>query len=102
MTYETSGSAPSGTISPTITYGPAGSSTNGTVPMDITNTIPASPPAYYAIDIQLSDAGGSASCTIQVDGQNISTANTSGADNIATCEIVQDPTTGAWVNANNG
>lgn len=98
VTYVTTGSAPAGVIAPTIIYGPDGSDYNGTVPMDKTVKIPSNPPAYYAITVQLSDAGGSATCKLEVNGKVISTGHATGAFNIASCEISQDPVTGKWEN----
>jgi hypothetical protein len=54
-----------------VTYGPAGSNDTGTEPMNVTDTIPSSPPSYYAISAQL-QGGGSVSVIIKVDGQQIS------------------------------
>jgi hypothetical protein len=102
VTYWVSGNAPSGVISPTVTYGPEGGQISGTVPMDISQPIPAIPPDYYAIDAQLSDAGGSIQCAIDVDGQQISSGVASGADQICSAEISQDPVTGAWEDDNSG
>lgn len=92
---------PSGYISPTVNYGPDGSNFTGNIPMKVSATIPSSPPSYYAIDVQLSDAGGNATCQLLVDGVVISQASAQGASNIATCEIGQD-STGSWVNDNSG
>jgi hypothetical protein len=82
-----------------VTYGPAGSDYTGSVPMDVTQTIPDQPPIYYAIDAQL-QGGGTVSCKIEVDGQTISQATAQGGYNIATCEISQDPLSGGWTNTN--
>jgi hypothetical protein len=82
-----------------VTYGPAGSDYTGSVPMDVTNTIPSQPPIYYAIDAQL-QGGGTVSCKIEVDGQTISQATAQGGYNIATCEISQDPLSGGWTDTN--
>jgi hypothetical protein len=100
VTYEITGDAPSGVISPSITYGPSGSTLPGTVPMDVTQDIPSNPPSYYAINAQLSDAGGSITCSILVDGKVISQATAQGADNICTAEIDQNPITNEWENTN--
>jgi Protein of unknown function (DUF732) len=102
VTYVVTGNAPSGYIDPTIDYGPAGSEFTGSVPMDVSDPIPSSPPSYYSINVQLSDAGGSVTCELQVDGVTISQSSAQGADQIASCEIGQNPTTGAWENDNSG
>jgi hypothetical protein len=80
-----------------VTYGPAGSSYSGSVPMDVTQ--PLGNPLYYSIDAQL-QGGGSVSCAIQVNGKTISSATATGGYNIAMCEIVQDPLYGGWTDAN--
>ena len=80
-----------------VTYGPAGTDLNGTVPMTV--SAPLGTPAYYAISAQL-NGGGQVSCEIRVDGQVISSASASGGHNIASCEIGQDPLTGKWQNDN--
>jgi hypothetical protein len=100
--YIVSGNAPSGDISPTVTYGPDGSDTSGTVPLDVTQPIPSSAPDYYAITVQLSDAGGNVTCEIKVNGQVIDQESAQGAFQIASCEISQDPFSGQWQNTNSG
>lgn len=102
VTYVVTGNAPAGYIDPSIDYGPAGSDFTGSVPMNVSDPIPASPPSYYSISVQLSDAGGSVTCELQVDGVTISQSSAQGADQIATCEIGQDPITGAWEDDNSG
>jgi hypothetical protein len=102
VTYIVSGNAPAGYIDPSIDYGPAGSDFTGSVPMNVSDPIPSSPPSYYSISVQLSDAGGSVTCELQVDGVTISQSSAQGADQIANCEIGQDPITGAWENDNSG
>jgi hypothetical protein len=82
-----------------VTYGPAGSNYTGSVPMDVTETIPGQPPIYYAIDAQL-QGGGTVSCKIEVNGQTISQGTAQGGYNIATCEISQDPLSGGWTDTN--
>ena len=82
-----------------VTYGPAGSDDQGSVPMNVTQ--PLGDPIYYAINAQL-QGGGTVSCEIEVDGQVISQASASGGYNIASCEISQDPITGDWQNTNDG
>jgi hypothetical protein len=102
VTYIVTGNAPVGYIDPSIDYGPAGSDFTGRVPMNISDPIPSNPPSYYSINVQLSDAGGSVTCELQVDGVTISQSSAQGADQIANCEIGQDPTTGAWEDDNSG
>jgi Protein of unknown function (DUF732) len=102
VTYIVTGNAPVGYIDPSIDYGPAGSDFTGRVPMNISDPIPSNPPSYYSINVQLSDAGGSVTCELQVDGVTISQSSAQGADQIASCEIGQDPTTGAWEDDNSG
>jgi hypothetical protein len=95
ITYSVTGS------DATVTYGPAGSSASGSVPMSETAAIPSSPPVYYAITAQLNGSG-SVTCEILVDGTVVSTSTAAGSYNIASCEIVQDPLTGQWQDANSG
>lgn len=82
-----------------VTYGPEGSDASGSVPMHKTVDIPANPPGYYSITAQLQGSG-SVSCKIEVGGKVVSQSTASGGYNIAQCEIVQDPITGAWQDAN--
>jgi hypothetical protein len=82
-----------------VTYGPAGSDAEGSVPMNVTQAL--GDPAYYAINAQL-QGGGQVSCEIEVDGQVISQSTATGGYNIAQCEISQDPLTGDWQNDNDG
>lgn len=98
--FRVTGSAPAGYIDPTVTYGPEGTSLDGSIPMDKAMTIPDSAPDFYSIDAQLSDAGGSITCEILVNGDVLSKASATGADNIASCEIDQDPFTGQWEDTN--
>jgi hypothetical protein len=93
VTYVVTGS------SADVTYGPAGSSLSGSVPMRKTATIPSSPPGYYSIDAQLNGSG-TVTCEILVSGKVVSKATASGSYNIASCEITQDPFSGAWQDAN--
>jgi hypothetical protein len=88
-----------GTAGAQVTYGPAGSDFNGSVPMRVTERL--ADPEYYAINAQL-QGGGSVSCSIEVDGIPLSTASASGGYNIAGCEIGQDPVTNLWENDNTG
>jgi hypothetical protein len=82
-----------------VTYGPAGSSLSGTVPMHVTKDIPSSAPIYYDVQAQL-QGGGSVSCQILVDGKVISSSTATGGYNIAMCEIGQDPLSGQWQDDN--
>lgn len=84
-----------------VTYGPAGSDLSGSVPMSKTAKIPSSAPAYYSIDAQLNGSG-TVSCKIEVNGKVVSQATATGSYNIASCEITQDPFSGAWQDANAG
>jgi hypothetical protein len=84
-----------------VTYGASNSSIQGSVPLDISEHIPSSPPSYYAITAQL-NGGGTVSCTIKIGGRRISSATASGSYNIATCEAVWDPINGVWQDANSG
>lgn len=84
-----------------VTYGPAGSDLAGSVPMRTTAAIGAAPASYYAIDAQLQGTG-TVSCEILVDGKVVSESAASGGYGIARCEIIQDPLSGAWRDANAG
>ncbi len=88
-----------GTPGTQVTYGPAGSDYNGSVPMKVIAGL--GDPEYYAISAQL-QGGGSVRCSIEVDGIPVSTASASGGYNIADCEIGQDPITSVWENDNSG
>jgi len=88
-----------GTPGAQVTYGPAGSDYNGSVPMRVTRRL--GDPEYYAINAQLQGSG-HVKCSIEVDGIPLSTASASGSFNIAGCEIGQDPTTNLWENDNTG
>jgi len=88
-----------GTPGAQVTYGPAGSDFNGTVPMRVTAHL--GDPQYYAINAQLQGAG-HVKCSIEVDGIPLSTASANGGYNIADCEIGQDPITNLWENDNAG
>ena len=93
VTYVVTGS------SADVTYGASGSSAQGKVPMSVTNAL--GDPTYYSISAQLNGSG-SITCKLEVDGKVISTASASGSYNIAMCEIVQDPFSGHWQDANSG
>lgn len=88
VTYEVTGSTAN------VTYGPAGSNSEGTVPMHVTK--PLGTPIYYAITAQLQGSG-SVTCKILVSGKVISQATANGGYNIAQCEISQD-FSGGWKN----
>jgi hypothetical protein len=90
VTYVVSGSPAQ------VTYGPAGSSLNGHVPMDLTQ--PLANPIYYSITAQL-NGGGRVGCKLLVDGKVISEATATGSYNIASCEITQG-FSGGWQDAN--
>jgi hypothetical protein len=70
-----------------VTYGPAGSDFEGSVPMTKTVTLDNNA-SYYAINAQL-QGDGQVSCSIAVDGKVIDHATAEGGYNIADCEITQ-------------
>ncbi|HTJ66182.1 MAG TPA: hypothetical protein VL551_01510, partial [Actinospica sp.] len=72
VTFEVSGSYAQ------VTYGPAGSSASGAVPMKVTEKLGS--PLYYAVTAQL-QGGGSVSCEIDVDGKAVSKATATGGYN---------------------
>lgn len=80
-----------------VQYGPAGSSSQGHVPMSITKKL--GTPQYASISVQL-QGGGAASCQIKVNGKVVSKATATGGYNIAQCEISQDPINGGWMDTN--
>jgi hypothetical protein len=82
-----------------VTWGPAGSDHQGTVPMHVTR--PLRNPIYYAITAQLQGSG-QVACAILVNGKVISRAEASGSFNIASCEASKDPLTGQWSDTNAG
>lgn len=81
-----------------VTYGPAGSSLSGHTGMS--KTVKLGNPAYYSIDAQLHDGGGSVTCQIKVGGTVISKSTATGAFNIASCEISKDPFSDKWTDTN--
>jgi nitrogen fixation protein FixH len=85
-----------GTPGAQVTYGPAGSSITGTVPMNLTR--PLGSPVYYSVTAQL-NGGGAVACKLLVDGKVISQASATGGYNIASCEIVQN-FNGGWQDGN--
>jgi hypothetical protein len=91
VTYETSGSAAQ------VTYGPAGTSLNGKVPMKVTAKLAS--PVFYSITAQL-QGGGSVTVKILVNGKVVSKATATGGYNIASAEISQDPLSGKWTDIN--
>jgi hypothetical protein len=93
VTYVVTGSASD------ITYGPAGTSLSGDVPLKVTK--PLGHPSYYSISAQLQGSG-HVTCKIEVNGKVISQAEAAGSYNIAMCEIVQDFLSDDWVDANAG
>jgi len=80
-----------------VTYGPSGTSVQGTVPMRVTK--PLGNPVFYSLYAQL-QGGGEVTCKILVDGKVISESVASGGYNIADCEISQDIITGQWSDTN--
>lgn len=93
ITYEVTGAAAD------VTYGAAGSSLSGTVPMKVTAKL--GDPIYYSLTAQL-QGGGSVTVKILIDGTVISQGSATGGYNIASAEISQDPLSGQWVDTNNG
>lgn len=79
-----------------VTYGPAGSDLQGSVPMRTSGQLGTA--TYYAIDAQL-QGDGTVSCQILVDGTAISSATASGGYRLARCEIIRD-LSGNWIDAN--
>lgn len=86
-----------GTPGADVTYGPAGSDLTGSVPMRVRQKL--GDAAYYAIQAQLQGSG-SVTVQILINGRVISSGHATGGYNIANAEIVQDPLTGKWENAN--
>lgn len=76
-----------------VTYGDAGSSAQGAVPMR--KTVPLGSPLYYSVNVQL-QGDGQASCQILVGTVVVSAETATGGYSIATCEISKDPVTGQW------
>jgi hypothetical protein len=77
-----------------VTYGPAGSSVMGTVPLAVTQTL--RDPSDYSVQAQLKGSG-SVTAEILVNGKVVSRGTASGGYNIATAEISVNPLTGKWV-----
>lgn len=95
VTYSVTGAADAD-----IQYGPAGSSSQGHAPMDVTQ--PLDKAAFYSISAQLQGSG-TVTCQIKIGGKVISQATANGGYNIASCEIVQDPLNdNKWIDANKG
>jgi hypothetical protein len=92
ITYVLSGSGAA-----EVTYGPSGSDIKGSLPMHVAN--PMGGADSYSIKAQL-QGGGDVTCQIEVDGKVISRATATGGDNIAMCQIEQDPIRNEWINAN--
>jgi hypothetical protein len=82
-----------GTPGADVTYGAAGSTYTGTVPMRITRR--ARDVAYYSIQAQLQGSG-SVTVEIEINGRVISSGHASGGYDIAMAEISKDPLTGDW------
>lgn len=76
-----------------VTYGPAGSSLSGHVPMRVTKRLGHAD--YYSIDAQL-QGGGKVTVEIIVGGKVISKGTATGGYNIASAEIVQGLFSGKW------
>jgi len=79
-----------------VSYGPAGSQLQGSVPMNVTQ--PLGNPIYYAISAQL-QGDGSVTCEIDVNGQAVSGSTATASYGLATCEISPDGS-GGWENTN--
>lgn len=94
VTYVTSGN----TADANVTYGPAGSTVQGGVPMQASSQLGTA--TYYAINAQL-QGDGTVSCQILIDGTAVSSASASGGYDLARCEIIRDPS-GNWIDANSG
>ncbi|MGW2855370.1 hypothetical protein ACWDAZ_26320, partial [Streptomyces sp. NPDC001215] len=88
-----------GTSGADVQYGPAGSSAQGTVPMNVTK--PLKNPQYYSITAQL-QGGGHVTCQLKVNGKVISQSTASGGYNIASCEISKDLFSDKWTDTNAG
>jgi hypothetical protein len=88
-----------GTNGTDVQYGPAGSSAQGKVPMNVTK--PLGNPQYYSITAQL-QGGGHVTCRLKVNGKVISQSTASGGYNIASCEISKDIFNGKWTDTNAG
>lgn len=86
LTYVVTGSPAS------VTYGPAGSSLSGTVPMRL--RVPLASHLYYVIHAQLGKAGGRVTCRFLVNGHVVASGTAAGEFNVASCEISDGP--GGW------
>lgn len=76
-----------------VTFGPAGSSLSGRVPMRVTKRLGHAD--YYSIQAQL-NGGGKVTVEIIVGGKVISKGTATGGYNIASAEIVQGLFSGKW------
>ena len=92
LTYEVVGSSAAD-----VTYGPAGSTLSGAIPMKVNAKLGNA--IYYSLTAQL-QGGGSVTVKILINGTVISESNATGGYNIATAEISQDPLTGEWTDTN--
>jgi hypothetical protein len=92
LTYEVIGSSAAD-----VTYGPAGSTLSGAIPMKVNAKLGNA--LYYSLTAQL-QGGGSVTVKILINGKAISQSNATGGYNIATAEISQDPLTGEWTDTN--
>lgn len=88
ITYEATGS--------NILYGPTGSQNSGYSGMNMTDYIPASLPAYYAISVMY----GSCKLTITFSDGTTTTSQGSAPGGMANCELVNMG--GSWYDANSG
>lgn len=80
-----------------VTYGHGGSSTHGTVPMDVTEPLIKSA-TDYTLTAVLSDTGGVVKVKIYVDGKLMAHAKATGAFQAADAVIGRNMFTGQWEN----
>jgi hypothetical protein len=92
LTYEVIGSSAAD-----VTYGPAGSTLSGAIPMNVNAKLGKA--IYYSLTAQL-QGGGSVTVKILINGKVISESKATGGYNIAIAEISQDPLTGEWTDTN--
>lgn len=82
-----------------VTYGPAGTSLTGSIPMR--KTVALGSASTYEIKAQLTGSG-TLTCEILVGGKVISQASASSAYGVAVCVIFRNPVSGQWQNATAG
>lgn len=82
-----------------VTYGPAGGTSTRQGPLRVTTTLGSA--LYYSITAQPSGSG-AVTCEILIGSRVISKSGASGAGNLASCEISQDPLSGKWQDADRG